>query len=134
VLSPAVQARDHPWSARDPTIKPEGHAMSIAASNTMSTVATAVKDGVITNFGQIVLELSQDGLELVGQEAEDFGNLVDDFTQDIEAGQSPAGAWSSAYRPFLNVERSQLWQDAVNALQQCATWFDSVIKAIEAAL
>lgn len=110
--------------------------MTVTAAQTavFNKVAGGIKAGAITNFSSLVQELTADGMQLEGQEAEDFGNLIDNFTQGIEAGQTPSAAWTAAYAPFIAAEKSQLWADAVQALQQVTSFIDSVVSFIEAAI
>jgi hypothetical protein len=105
-----------------------------AAPIAVGTIVSQLKGGLISNFSELVEELSADGVGLAEEEAEDFGTLVDNFTQNLEGGQSPAAAWSAASGPFVSTEKSQLWQAAIGALQQVVTVVDNVVKAFEAVI
>lgn len=103
-------------------------------AKTFTNVATSVKGGVITNFSAFVSTLSADGFALAGQEAEDFGTLVDDFTMGLEAGKSPLDAWHAAWEPYKAKAYSDAWNEAMTALKQIADFVHSIVTLIEAAI
>jgi hypothetical protein len=100
----------------------------------VGTIVGQLKGGVLSNFSELVEELSADGIGLGETEAEDFGTLIDNFTQNLEGGDSVATAWSNAWAPFASTEKSQLWQAAIGALQQVVSVVDNVVKDFEAVI
>lgn len=108
--------------------------MTDVISQTFAKVATSVKGGIVTNFSAFVQELSADGFALAGQEAEDFGTFVDDFTMGLEAGKSPLDAWTAAWEPYKAKAYSDAWNEAMSALKQVADFVHSIVTLIEASL
>jgi len=99
-----------------------------------TTVIGQLKTGVITNFATFVAEASAEGAALVGQEAQDFGALIDNFTQAVEAGTAPQEAWTAALGPYEAQAKSDAWKVAVSALAEVTSFVDSLVKIIAAAL
>lgn len=97
-----------------------------------STIGNIVATGMLGNFSSIVTELSEDGLGLGEEEAQDFGNLVDTFTENLETGMTASAAWTAAEQPFIAAEKSQLWNAAMGALKQVVSQFDSFIAVVKA--
>jgi hypothetical protein len=111
-----------------------GSTTPTTVASIVSGIATSVKAGLTGSVSTVVQELSADGLGLIGQEAEDFGNFVDTMVEDVETGKSWSAAWADASANFIAAEKSQLYQDAMSALQQVTNMFDTLVKTVEAAI
>jgi hypothetical protein len=105
-----------------------------AATNASQTIIGAFKNGAMGNFGALVTELTEDGIGLADQEAQDFDNFVDQLTEKVEAGESPSQAWSELWAPYASQAKSDLWTAAMGALGQAVSVFDSFVKGLEAIL
>jgi hypothetical protein len=108
--------------------------MSQSGSTVLSQLQSTVTTSVTTGFPQLAASLTSDLVGLVGQQAQDFDNLVDNWIENIEAGQSPSAAWSNSFATFVAAEKTQLWDNAVAVAQQFASWLDGVTKLITSSL
>jgi hypothetical protein len=112
--------------------------MSSAGSATpaqiVAGVTAAIKGNVITSFPTLVVQLTSLGVNLAQEEAENFGTLVTNLTQDIEAGMGWQAAWAKESPAFESTAKSDALTAALAALQDVVNWFESVWQAIETAL
>jgi|SRR5580700_1647527 hypothetical protein len=99
-------------------------------TNVNQIIGGTLKSGAISNFGQLVVELSSDAVGLADQEAQDFDNALDTLTEKIEAGEAPSQAWSEVWGPYEAKARSDAWKAAMGALKQCVSAFDTFVNAL----
>lgn len=109
-------------------------ALSAAASGILSTLTGSLKSSLLNSASAAVTFLTQLGIGFVGQEAQDFGDFVDNLVMGVEAGMSWSASFQAAGAKFMAAEKSQLMSDVLAAVEKFASLVDGMNNIIQATI
>jgi len=110
-----------------------GNAATTAAG-LLSAAEGQLAASASTSWLALLSDLDTDAIGLADQEAEDAGTFITNLVQDVEGGMTLSAAYAKESAAFVATEKSQLYQDFVNALGQFAGVFDKAVTAIQSIL